>query len=135
MNTDERIAEQRLEARTKTMFDESVARLDAATRSKLAKARNRALQELDESAAPMRRRLRQASLVVASLSVAVLAVSLLMPRDDMDSVDMRTLTESTDFEILFAEEELEMFEELEFYAWLDEQPELQDGDDSAGGAG
>jgi hypothetical protein len=30
-----------------------------------------------------------------------------------------------DLELLLAEDEFEMLEELEFYAWLEEQPELE----------
>ena len=34
----------------------------------------------------------------------------------------------TDLEILFGEEEFDMIEELEFYAWLEEQVELTSGE-------
>ena len=38
-----------------------------------------------------------------------------------------------DLEILLGEEDLEMLdEELEFYGWLEEQPEFADADDSVG---
>jgi hypothetical protein len=35
---------------------------------------------------------------------------------------------ATDLEILLGEEELELIEELEFYAWLEEQAELTSGE-------
>jgi hypothetical protein len=42
-------------------------------------------------------------------------------------------TPLADLEILLGEEDLEMLdEELEFYGWLEEQPEFADADDSVG---
>jgi hypothetical protein len=40
-----------------------------------------------------------------------------------------------DLEILLGEDEFDMFEELEFYAWLEEQPELELPDPTDDGVG
>ena len=42
------------------------------------------------------------------------------------------IAEVDDVELLLGEDELELIEELEFYAWLEEQPEFQVSDDGAG---
>jgi hypothetical protein len=41
----------------------------------------------------------------------------------------------SDLDILLGDEELELFEELEFYTWLQEQPELRESIDVDDGAG
>jgi hypothetical protein len=40
-----------------------------------------------------------------------------------------------DLELLLAEDEFEMLEELEFYAWLEEQPELENPEPAGDGVG
>ena len=41
----------------------------------------------------------------------------------------------SDLEILLGDEELDMIQELEFYAWLDEQAEIVPADGTEGGVG
>jgi hypothetical protein len=117
------------ERRTKRVFDDSVAALDAATRSRLTQARYRALEEPTSA---RNRRWRSALLPAGALAatalVAWLAVWQLPPSSD--AVSGAPLA---DLEILLGEEDLEMLdEELEFYGWLEEQPEFADADDSVG---
>ena len=114
------------ERRTKRVFDDSVAALDAATRSRLTRARHRALEERQSS-----RNRRGASwwlLPAGSIGAAALVVWLTVwqtPRPS-ETVQQAALG---DLEILLGEEDLEMLdEELEFYGWLEEQPEFVDGD-------
>jgi hypothetical protein len=124
MVSESRETESYLERRAKQLFDASVADLDGPTRAKLAQARNHALE----------RGLRGPSLMptflaprwVTALSAAALAVVAVLvvwrgggvPEQQ---VEMATLS---DLELLLAEDEFEMLEELEFYAWLEEQGEL-----------
>jgi hypothetical protein len=112
------------ERRTKRLFDESVGALDAATRSRLTQARHRALEER----APHGRSWAW-SLVPAGMAAATALVAWLLvwqapqPNDDVQTAQL------TDLEILLGEEDLEMLdEEIEFYGWLEEQPEFVDGD-------
>jgi hypothetical protein len=117
----------RFEERTKRVFDESVAALDAATRSRLTQARYRALEERK----PARRRGWQWSPLapVGTLAAAALVVWLTIGQPPV--VDDTGLL--SDLEVLLAEEDLEMLdEELDFYGWLEEQPEFADADDSVG---
>jgi hypothetical protein len=128
--TDERDTS-RFEQRTKRAFDDSVAALDAATRSQLTQARYRALEERK----PARRRGWQWSLVPAgTLAAAALAVWLTVgqgpPAIEDAGLQVAALS---DLEVLLAEEDLEMLdEELDFYGWLEEQPEFAGADDSVG---
>jgi hypothetical protein len=112
------------ERRAKRAFDDSVATLDAATRSKLTQARYRALEE-QESARDRgwRSSLLPAGTVAATALVAWLVMWQPPPPDG--SVQQAPLG---DLEILLGEEDLEMLdEELEFYGWLEEQPEFLNG--------
>ena len=117
------------ERRTKRLFDDSVAGLDAATRSRLTQARYRALEERHIGA----RRGWRWSLVPAGTLAATALVAwftVWQPRPDSDAVQQAALG---DLEILLGEEDIEMLdEELEFYGWLEEQPEFANADDSVG---
>jgi hypothetical protein len=116
------------ERRTKRLFDESVASLDAATRSRLTQARHRALEERPSARAGLRWSLVPAGAVAATAAVAWFVVWQGPPATD--SVQTTSLN---DLEILLGEEDIEMLdEELEFYGWLEEQPEFANADDSVG---
>ena len=113
------------ERRAKRVFDDSVAALDAATRSKLTQARYRALEQ-QESARDWswRSSLVPAGTVAATALVAFLAMWQPLPQND--AVQKAPLG---DLEILLGEEDLEMLdEELEFYGWLEAQPEFTNAD-------
>ena len=114
------------ERRAKRAFDDSVAALDAATRSRLTHARYRALEE-----APRRDRGWRSALVPAgAIGAAALVAWLVMWQRPPASEDVHAASLG-DLEILLGEEDLEMLdEELEFYGWLEEQPEF--ADDSVG---
>jgi len=110
------------ERRTKRVFDDSVAALDAATRSKLTQARYRALEEQ----ASARDRGLMSSLMPAGAVAATALVALLVvwqePQRPPRVPDSEPLS---DLEILLGEEDLQMLdEEIEFYGWLEEQPEF-----------
>jgi len=115
--------ERELEKRTKEVFDESLREIDAATRSRLTQARYRALQELTPSRA--RRSSWHWSFAPAGALAAAALVALLLWQSEPATEPTLQAAAAADLEILLAEEELEMLdEELEFYAWLEEQPEF-----------
>jgi hypothetical protein len=117
------------ERRTKRVFDDSVAALDAATRSRLTQARHRALEERQVvRGGGWRWALMPAGAVAATALVAWFTVWQAPPaRDAVQSAAL------DDLEILLSEEDLEMLdEELEFYGWLEEQPEFAGAGDSVG---
>ncbi len=114
------------EERTKLLFEQSVAALDGQTRSKLTQARYRALQEL--AARPGLTWSR--SWLPAGAVAAVALLSLMLWQGQMEPLTQGgfDVAAVTDFELLLGEEELDMLEELEFYAWLEEQGELTSGE-------
>lgn len=110
-----------LERRAKRAFDESLGALDAPTRSRLTQARHRALQELKSPARPAATRWPiVASTAAVAGTVAVAAFLVLgRPPQTLDTAPPAALG---DIELLTSEQELEMLrEEIEFYAWLEEQ--------------
>lgn len=119
-----------LERHTKRVFDDSVASLDAATRSRLTQARHRAL----EQRTAVRARGWRWSLIPAA-TVAATALVVWFTVWQTPVIDTAATLQSAglaDLEILLGEEDIEMLdEELEFYGWLEEQPEFA-ADDSVG---
>lgn len=121
------------EARTKAAFDASVEALDGATRARLARARARALEELDAQRAGAR---GQRWLVpVAATAAAALAAWLALVQPSQRAADSLQVAALGDIDLLLAEEDLEMIEELEFYAWLEAQPEFEAPAEGAAGDG
>lgn len=102
------------EKQAKSLFDESVDQLDAATLSQLNRRRHRALAELHGH------RIRWARWAPAAgvAAALVVAVMLALPQTQVNS----SLPVS-DMDILLGEDSIEMLEDLEFYAWLDLQEE------------
>ena len=115
------------ERRTKRVFDDSVAALDAATRSKLTQSRYRALEEQ----ASARDRGWRSSLMPAGTMAATALVALLVVWQAPQRPRVPDPEPLSDLEILLGEEDLQMLnEEIEFYGWLEEQPEF--ANDSVG---
>jgi len=89
--------------------------LDADTTRQLAQARAKALQQ-DQSFWRMSYAIP--AMVMASLVAIVVMINQQLPDQSPafapDSIEA--------FEILSSRDELEMFENLEFYIWLDDQP-------------
>ena len=127
-----------LEQRAKRVFDDSVGAIDAATRSKLTQARHRALQELES-----KRRSSwwlvpgiRSPLAPAGALAAVALVALLVMWRGEAPPPTAVAAPVADLDILLGEEDLEMLDEdLEFYAWLEEQPELSAPANAGDGVG
>jgi hypothetical protein len=105
-----------VETRARELFDASVERMDAATRSRLTQARHVALAEL---ARP--RWLRSPWLPAGALAAAaVLAVAIWTgPRPGEEAAPTLAAAPAADeFEMLTLDEDLDMLgEDVEFYAW------------------
>jgi len=104
--------------RTGTRLRESASELDAATLSRLNRARQKALDEMTG-----KKRVAYGWLVPAGVTAlgATVVIGLWQAGGSGDTpVDFAPLTaeDVTDFELLLDEGELEMIEDLEFFAWL-----------------
>jgi hypothetical protein len=71
---------------------------------------------------------------LAGVAAAVLAVAVIWqnPGSSLGSAEPAVLG---DLDILLESENFDLFEDLEFYAWLLEQPELLEADEAADGSG
>jgi len=117
-------SDRRLEQHATELFERSVADLDGQTRSRLARARQRALAHTVSPVSWVQGLLSGRGLAPAGALAAVALVALVVwPGQDNQQtpVDVAALG---DLEILLGEEDLDMLEELEFYTWLEEQPEF-----------
>ena len=104
-----------LERKARTLFEDSVERLDARTRSKLTQARNRALDEVKKGAARRRWIWAPAGGLAAAAVVAVVMWSGgLRSGAETDAVALE------DIDIVADSENLDMLEDLEFYTWLED---------------
>ena len=101
-------------AKAKDAFDDSVERLDGAALSRLNQGRHAALEGLTnaEVSAQWRRWVPAGGVAV----VALVSVLVLRPPEVVDIPGEVT----ADFEILLEGESLEMYQDLEFYSWIDE---------------
>lgn len=106
-NADKQFAEQ-----AKALFDDSVAGLDGAALSRLNRDRHAATEALRGNRPVAWGRWLPATGVVA----AALATVIMMRGPDPTSLPADSVA---DFEILFETDGLDMYEELEFYSWLE----------------
>lgn len=109
-------------ADARTLLDASTGSLDAATLSRLNRARQAAL-------AQRRRSARAWWLPAAGLATScalVLALVVWLPREQPGVVPA-THTAALDADIAAADDGIEFYQDLEFYAWLDAQEQDSDG--------
>ncbi len=114
--------DKRFVRKAKSLFDDSVEHLDAATLSRLTRSRHRALEELERAG----HRWPRAFWIPATGIAAAMLVALLVLRVPLDTSPPIDQPLARDFDMLLEEDSLEMFEELEFYSWLelaDAQPD------------
>jgi hypothetical protein len=107
-----------VEQRAKSLFDASVERLDGHTRSKLTRARQAALEELRHH----RARPRWLTHPLGGLTAAALvAVAVMMWPGAVRTPTSQGAVPVEDLEIVANGDEIEMLQDVEFYAWLDER--------------
>jgi len=110
------------ERSAKQAFDASVRSVDAATRARLVAARERAL----ESAHGARSRLGWSwSLAPAGAVTAAAVVALLLVSHHPRPTELGPQQFSSDLEILLGNEDLAMLDDdIDFYSWLEDQPDF-----------
>lgn len=92
--------------------------LDAATRSRLARARSTAIDELRDNRFSWRNRWLPLG---AAAAAAVVVALLLAPNPPVPVPDSSTRIEPLeDLDIVLAEDSLELIEDWEFYRWLED---------------
>jgi hypothetical protein len=109
--------ESELERKARALFEDSVERLDARTRSKLTQARNRALDEVGRGA--VHRRWIWAPVGGVALA-AIVALGIVLQSGGVRSGGDTGALALEDIDIVADSEDLEMLEDVEFYMWLDD---------------
>ena len=113
-----------------SMLREGADTLDANTRSRLNKARQKALLELSERSRIQRWFADQWVPAVSAAFVMVLAAGLwlgigMQTQSEVESPQITVAPavprDLTDLDVLLADESLEMIEDLEFYSWMDSE--------------
>lgn len=110
----------------RAVLDDSVRDLDGATRSRLAQARNAAL---DRKRRTRRRLVTWGSPVGLAAAAALLAVLFIGREAPVDESYV------ADLDLLGSGETIEFYEDLEFYEWLAETEAMESGDQDMSGAG
>lgn len=102
----------------KAHLDNQVRQLDGHTASRLNRARHTAIDQALDSR--HHRRWQRPLYALASCAAVALALSLFwrVPEPPMPVAAVQVVD---DFELLAGAEELELIENLEFYAWLEQQ--------------
>ena len=113
-----------LEVRSKAAFDASVSELNASVRSRLTQARFAAVAELEHRS---RSRWQRFWMPAAGLAATALIVALVVvPQLNRADRSAATLADD-DIPILLDTDNIEMIEDMEFYAWLDDESLDEDG--------
>ena len=104
--------EQQLMANAKAALEQGVADLDAQTLSRITRARYRALDRLPERHAQSPWRV---SAGVALTTCMAFMIFIAIPRQQQQPASM-----IEDIEVITTTDELDLYEQLDFYAWLEE---------------
>jgi len=109
-----------LEERARHLYRQAAEQLDPATRARLAAARERALG----ARAPLAGRAWLLPAVAVTGAAAIGLAVLLSAREPADFGQMASEDPAAeDVELLLATDNLDMLSELDFYLWLDTEPD------------
>jgi hypothetical protein len=115
------VSDTEFEKRSKALFDESVDGLNGQLRSRLTQARYKALAEVPVSRLQATRRFWMPAAGLAA--TALIAVLVVMPYTRTERALPATFAAADDMALLLNDDDLEMIEDMEFYAWLDSDPQ------------
>lgn len=118
--------DRRLEDRARELYQRQQDQLEPAVRRRLSEARRQALAAAARRSGP---RLSLPVLVPAGAAAAVVAGLMIMlsrqPAPEEDYTQLAAADpQADDMEILLGHEELELLDDLDFYLWLDDEPEI-----------
>jgi len=120
-----------LVTRSRVVFDDAVANLDGQTRSRLNQARQAALAAASPRHAPGTRWLLPAGSVAVLALASVFTVHMWQAARAPVTATHVASNAVDDFEIMTSDADLDMLQNMEFYAWLD----TQDMNDATGEQG
>lgn len=106
-----------LEQRSRELFEDSVGRLDARTRSRLNQARQQALSELNKGAS---RRYWMTAPLGGLAAAVVIAVVMMTGREAVVPGRESAVLPLDDFDIVADADNLELLRDVEFYSWMAE---------------
>jgi hypothetical protein len=108
-----------IEERSRELFEGSVERLDARTRSRLNQARQRALEEIKKGST----RRYWLGVPLGGLAAAALIAMVLIRGGGESGVPQQENADLPldDFDIVADTDSFEMIQDVEFYSWLAEQ--------------
>lgn len=118
-----------LEDRSKALFDASVAGLNANIRSRLTQARHAAVAEVARQRTPWTS--RRWMPVTGAVTAALIGVIFLLP-DKTPQQPFRDALAADDMTLLLDGDNLDLIEDMEFYAWLDSEALLETDSNPAG---
>jgi hypothetical protein len=124
--------ERAIAERARALFRDSLRGIDAETRSRLAAARAAAVDAADARRVWWQQPSRLVPIGGVAAALLALALIFKVPEPPVAPIETEALN---DLEILLEGEDLELFEDLEFYTWLLEQPELLVPDAAGDGNG
>jgi len=107
--------DERLLKRTKEVLDASAANLDVRTLERLRDARQHAMETADERPGLLLRLprwVKVSGLATAAAGVLVFALWFTSPNHDL------TVKNPEDFEIVLAKDQIDLYEDLDFYGWM-----------------
>lgn len=111
------------ERRSKAVFEASVDGLSGDIRSRLARARHRAVAEVRSTRAPMARRFWMPA---AGLGAAALAAILFaLPMTHRERALPAPVASAEDMAMLLNSEDLDMIENMDFYSWMDSEAAME----------
>lgn len=106
-----------VEQRSRELFEDSVGRLDARTRSRLNQARQQALSELNQR---MSRRYWLTAPLGGLAAAAVIAIVMMTGREAVTPSQDSAALPLDDFDIVADADSLELLQDVEFYSWMAE---------------
>jgi hypothetical protein len=106
-----------LEQRSRELFEDSVGRLDARTRSRLNQARQQALSELTKGTS---RRYWLTAPLGGLAAAAVIAIVMMTGRETVAPSQESAALPLDDFDIVADADSLELLQDVEFYSWMAE---------------
>jgi hypothetical protein len=108
----------KLEERAQALLQDGAERLDGRTRSHLTQARNAALDAIKQPRSKALVWWLPAGVAAATVLAVMLTMNSARESVDQDDVQM-ALSPVEEIEIVTAEDSLEFYRDVEFYAWLD----------------